>query len=126
MMSALEKIVNHGKTKSEFDIRGTKIGLRLLSEEEYHFAVSDCAAEVAKFIGHRNVNTVHGRTLTLDLMIRELMTQVISRAAFDPESGQLVFGSPKDVREEITRPDRNKLIDSYQTLEQQFQAGQKL
>lgn len=124
MSSALEKIKRQGTTSKIVDVRGTKIGLRLLTGIEYQSAATDCVEAVMEFLAQHGAGLSH--RYTLDLMMREHMTQVIVRAAFDPENNQPVFSSASQVRGEIIRPDRTKLIDNYQTLEQQFQSDQRL
>jgi len=124
MSATLEKIRNHGETSAIVDIRGIKIGVRLLTGNEYLAAATECVAAAKESVFQHGGDISH--RLMLDLMIRELMTQVITRAAFDPETKLPVFSSATQVRSEIIRPDRNKLIDRYQTLEQQFQASQRL
>jgi hypothetical protein len=120
MTSVLKKISNHGTKTSTVDVRGTKVSLRLLTGDEYLSAVKSAAEEVAALL--RNP----GQDITLDLMLRETMIQVITRAAFDNEGGGPVFNTAQQVRGEIVRTDRNKLIDSYKTLEEQFLASQRL
>ena len=116
MTITLEKIKNHRNSTTVADIRGMKIGLRLLSGDEYLSAATGCVSEVKAFLEKHGADLRH--RVTLDLMFRELMTQVIAIVAFDPENNQPVFNCPQDVREEIAGADRNTLIECYQALEQ--------
>lgn len=124
MPTALNKIQNRATLTSIVNIRGIKIGLRLLSEKDYLLAAEECIAQVKSVL--EESDATQPSRFTLDLMIRELMTQIIARAAFDPESNAPVFSASSQVRSEIIRDDRNRLIDSYAKLEEQFRSGQCL
>ncbi|RZI43702.1 hypothetical protein EGT07_08005 [Herbaspirillum sp. HC18] len=120
MTSVLNKISNHGTKTVAVDVRGVKVGLRLLSGDEYLSALKSATEEVAVLL--RN----SGQDITLELVLREAMIQVIARAAYDNENSDPVFSTAQQVRGDIVRSDRNKLIDSYKTLEEQFLASQRL
>jgi hypothetical protein len=87
---------------------GRKVGLRLLSEEEY----SDCDTRARKWARDLGLEVGLGRNSELEFRSR-FAAELLTLALTHPTSAQPLVSSPDQLRSRITRAELDTLLGAY-------------
>jgi uncharacterized alpha-E superfamily protein len=118
MSDLLSKLKAGRAATKTFPLGEVRLGLRLLVESDYQqagWAANDMLAEHEAELSPANA----------DLFESEKATQLILRFVVDPATGKSVFPTADEVRDTLSREERNAIVDAYYDFEREHSPSER-